>query len=310
MAVDGPMAHLPPTVERVAKSFGRQPHYVVSGASGDQLYAAKWSLPESAGGWSGPEHILSYHLAGTTSVSKVVDGKVLGRRAAIGSVNFTSRDEGSQWVLGGDLTVMIVYVHPSLLRGFCDQYARSGHTASIDPFFAIHDPWLKGYFQMLISEMEIYSEPATCCDSIFLEQSQQLLMRHLVCQHSNLGRTDLLRLEEAKLDHALQPLLLKRVVDFVLENLSTDIHLGDLAGLVHRSEYHFIRAFHAATGTTPYQFVLEKRLHTAAQLLRTGGFSIGEIAGRVGFKSASSFSAKFRAYYGLTPTRYRQTGRS
>jgi AraC family transcriptional regulator len=310
MAVSGRMAHLPPTVERVASSFGRQPHYIVSGASGDQLYAAKWTLPESAGGWSGPEHILSCHLEGTTSVSKVIDRKVVGRRAAIGSVNFTSGDEGSHWVLGGDLTVMIVYMHPTLLRGFCDQYARSGHLASIDPFFAIQDPWLKGYFQMLISEVEIYSEPAAYCDSILLEQSQQLLMRHLVSRHSNLDRTDLRRLEAVKLDHALQPLLLKRVVDFVLENLSTDIHLGHLAGLVHQSEYHFIRAFHAATGTTPYQFVLEKRLHTAAQLLRTGAISVGEIAGRVGFKSASYFSAKFRAYYGLTPTRYRQTGRS
>ncbi len=302
--------HLPPTVERAARTFERQPHYVVSGAEDDHLYAAKWTLPESAGAWSGPEHILSFHLAGTTSVSKVVSGKIVGKRAALGSMNFTSQDEGAQWVLGGDLTAVIVYLHPALVRSFCDQYSSRGHASSIDPFFAIQDPWLRGYFQMLISEVEVYSDPATYFDSILLDQSQQLLLRHLVCRHSNLDRTDLRELKDPKLDHALQPLLLKRVVDFVHENLSRDIRLARLARLVHRSEYHFIRSFHAATGATPYQFVLEKRLHTAAQLLRTDAHSIGEIAGLVGFKSASHFASKFRAYYGLTPTRYRETGRS
>ena len=304
------MAHLPLTIQRAADIFERLPHYVVSGAAGDRLYAAKWTLPKSEGPWPGPEHILSYHLAGTTRISKMVDHKVVGRRAAIGTVSFTSTDEGSHWVLGGDLTVMIVYLHPALLQAFCDQHARSGHTAAIDPFFAIQDPWLKGYFQMLVSEVEIYSEPSTSCDSILLDQSQQLLMRHLVSRHSNLDRNDLRKLEDAKFDHALPPVLLKRVVDFVQENLSADIYLAHLAQLVHRSEYHFIRAFHAATGSTPYQFVLETRLNAAAQLLRAAALSVEEIAGRVGFKSASYFAAKFRAYYGFTPTRYREIGRS
>src|SRR5262249_1928553 len=97
-----------------------------------------------------------------------------------------------------------------------------------------------------------------------------------------------------------------QLMDFVEANLSTDIALGDLARLTHLSENHLIRAFRAATGKTPYQYVLHRRLEMAAIMLRRPNCSVRDAASTVGFRSQSHFSSTFRSKFGLTPNQFRQ----
>ncbi len=78
--------------------------------------------------------------------------------------------------------------------------------------------------------------------------------------------------------------------------------LADLAGL---STFHFIRAFRAAFGETPHQYLRARRLDRAKELLVTTAYPVTEICDQIGFQSLGSFSSLFRRLTGETPAEYR-----
>jgi len=292
------------TPDVICAQTGTQPEYLVQGDSADPLVAAKWNHFRSRIAVLGAaHHILLYHAAGTTAICTIVDGRVVRTRSKVGSLTFIPCGKRVEWQISGDCAVMHLYIDPSLLGRFSERHVYKQE--SLEQFFGSEDPWLKGFFQMLISQMEIYKDPSGHSGSSLLTQLQDLLLQHLIRWHPGTSKPDIRELDHAKLASPLRPALLRRVEDYVDAHLPEDTHLADLARLVYMSEDHFIRAFRAAIGSTPYHFVLEKRLHASGLLLRTTDYSIGEIAKLVGFRSAAYFSAKFRRRYGLTPTRYR-----
>jgi AraC-like DNA-binding protein len=82
--------------------------------------------------------------------------------------------------------------------------------------------------------------------------------------------------------------------------------LADLAGL---STFHFIRAFRAAFGETPHQYLRARRLDRAKELLVTTAYPVTEICDQIGFQSLGSFSSLFRRLTGEPPAQYRATRR-
>lgn len=70
------------------------------------------------------------------------------------------------------------------------------------------------------------------------------------------------------------------------------------------SREHFIRIFTQLAGVTPYQFILSQRMNEAIALM-TQGLTLEEIARRVGYASAKSFSGAFKRRFGIPPQAYR-----
>jgi len=64
--------------------------------------------------------------------------------------------------------------------------------------------------------------------------------------------------------------------------------------------------FKAVYGDSLASHMKEHRLERAAELLRHGELSIGEIASAVGYDSPSRFSSAFRERYHMLPTEYRK----
>jgi AraC family transcriptional regulator len=159
---------------------------------------------------------------------------------------------------------------------------------------------------MLISEMEIYRDFAGQADSLLLGQLHQVLVRHLLRWHSTAPRSTLRALDGT--EHApLASAPLRQVIDYINANYAEDIGLAELAALACQSEDHFIRGFRAATGITPYRYLLRVRLRRACALLRDSELAIGEIASATGFRGAAYFSTRFRHYVGVSPSRYRNS---
>jgi AraC family transcriptional regulator len=96
-----------------------------------------------------------------------------------------------------------------------------------------------------------------------------------------------------------------RAVDLIHSNFQDDLSLDDLARAAAMSRFHFLRCFKAQTGLTPYAYLLQVRLRTAATWLRSSSRSITDIALACGFASPSRFSAAFRRQYQHTPSAYR-----
>jgi len=99
---------------------------------------------------------------------------------------------------------------------------------------------------------------------------------------------------------------LQRVFRYVDDHLAEDLSLAVLARVSGYSQYHFHRMFHATTGQTPHEYVLKRRVNTAASRLLYERCSITRIALECGFSSAGNFVRYFRKTMHCAPSQYRK----
>jgi transcriptional regulator GlxA family with amidase domain len=86
------------------------------------------------------------------------------------------------------------------------------------------------------------------------------------------------------------------------------LSLADMARRAGLGRYHFLRAFRAATGTTPHQYLIAARLRRAARLLLTTALPVTEVALEAGFGDLSNFIRTFRRAAGRSPRAFRLRG--
>ncbi len=98
---------------------------------------------------------------------------------------------------------------------------------------------------------------------------------------------------------------LRRVTQYIQENLQGELRLGELSALVHMSPYHFARLFKRSTGVPPHRYLLRRRIDEARALLAARTVPIAEVARLVGFRTPSHFTTTFRRVTGMTPRAYR-----
>ena len=153
------------------------------------------------------------------------------------------------------------------------------------------------------SLMEFLSEAAAAPDvsaRLFIEQCLDLLCTQILRNHSNISSLP----ERRK--HGLADWQVRKVTSYMTEHLDQAIGLDVLAAEIGLSRFHFCSAFRDATGSTPHEFLGKLRIDRAAVLLADGELGISEIALEVGYGTPSSFAAKFRRQFGMTPSAYRQ----
>lgn len=98
---------------------------------------------------------------------------------------------------------------------------------------------------------------------------------------------------------------MNKVFEYIDNNLIEDLSLRVLSQVSGYSEYHFHRIFHAITGKTLHEYVLCRRVLTAASRLLYEHTSITKIAFDCGFSSSSSFVRCFKRLMGCSPSFYR-----
>lgn len=95
------------------------------------------------------------------------------------------------------------------------------------------------------------------------------------------------------------------VMDHIRANLSEDLHLNNLARVVHSSPYHFHRIFKAISGETIAAFTRRARLERAAYLMKSSPKrKLSSIALDVGFPALSEFSRAFKRQHGISPSEW------
>ncbi len=100
--------------------------------------------------------------------------------------------------------------------------------------------------------------------------------------------------------------LISKARSFIDDNYCSKITLDDIAKSVHLSPIYFHNLFSNATGQTPYQYILEKRLSLAKHLLLFSEKPLTEIAFESGFSSQSYFNFVFKKELGVTPKQYQK----
>ena len=102
-----------------------------------------------------------------------------------------------------------------------------------------------------------------------------------------------------------EPPVIARAKQFILDHLTEDLSLGQVASAVHTSIFYFCKLFRKVTGITFTEFVSRARTEKAKNLLLNQNLRVSEIAYEVGFQSLTHFNRTFKAIVGESPTEYR-----
>ena len=96
----------------------------------------------------------------------------------------------------------------------------------------------------------------------------------------------------------------KKVVEmihYINENLSQDLTIEALSARFYLSKYHMMRKFKEETGYSMHQYVLEKRI-LAARNLMLSGMPATTASAECGFKDYSTFSRAYKKLLGQLPS--------
>ena len=93
------------------------------------------------------------------------------------------------------------------------------------------------------------------------------------------------------------------VVDYVQSHLATGLSVSELASVARCSERRLVDVFRNAVGTSPMDYVRERRIFEAQKLLGLG-LTIKDVANRLNFAASHHFSRVFRQKTGITPSEY------
>lgn len=104
--------------------------------------------------------------------------------------------------------------------------------------------------------------------------------------------------------------IVKQVKHLIAQNLSEgNLQREELASMVHISPGYLGRIFKKETGYALSDYIIEKRISVAKQLLTKTNLSITAVAERVGITYSSYFTKLFKDKVGVTPQEYRQNNK-
>ena len=104
----------------------------------------------------------------------------------------------------------------------------------------------------------------------------------------------------------LAPWQVRRVEEYVANNLGGRIRTTDLAQVAQLSASHFTRAFKESFGETPIGYVARQRMRYAQDLMLRSGECLSQIALTCGHCDQSHFTRVFRRKVGMSPRAWRR----
>jgi AraC family transcriptional regulator len=242
---------------------------------------------------------LIYHLARPTRVTRRVEG-ARPDRAVVGPrcLCLTPGQATTVWQHSGRPEILQIYLRQSIYEAALgEMYGCDGANAEVVPRFALMDPLLEQLANAVCSLLR----GGAAGDELYVDSLAQMIAAHLARNHSSRSR----RVHTPAADQ-ISGWRMRRLAEFIEENLASDLTLQALAEQIQLSPIYLIRTFKAAVGVSPHQYVLQRRLERAKALLQSTDLPLAEVALRSGFYSQSHLSNWFRRSVGVSPAAYRQ----
>lgn len=99
---------------------------------------------------------------------------------------------------------------------------------------------------------------------------------------------------------------IQEIVDYIEQNLDKKISLHMIAGDVNLNESYLSRTFKQQTGKNLINFINEKKMDRAVELLQDPNIMIKEVAFQVGMEDQFYFNKVFKKFYGVSPSEFRK----
>jgi AraC family transcriptional regulator len=191
--------------------------------------------------------------------------------------------------------VIVGALHPNIILGIEEELDKRPN-GTFHGLYGTDDPDLRNLLLLLVKE----SETGGRCGRLYAESLIVALATRLLYAA---------RLENPPINYTVSPLprrQLRRVLERMQADLSTNLNLATLAAESGYSRAHFLRTFRAATGQTPHHYLMELRLAKAQALISNRSMPLIDIAAACGFSSHAHLTTAFRSRFGLSPSTYRR----
>jgi AraC family transcriptional regulator len=133
-------------------------------------------------------------------------------------------------------------------------------------------------------------------DELYFQIARQAVLRRLIA-------TRLRQAPDAKaFTEVLPPARVRRILDYIEDNIGGSLRLEELAGIARTSKFHFARAFANTVGVSPHVFVRQRRSSRAADHLMKSRMPLREIAQLCGFADHAHLTRTFKMHFGVRPT--------
>jgi AraC family transcriptional regulator len=290
---------------------------------GFERYGAEGLIASSVDfGWAGLSAELRAHDRGVITKSTKAETEVcvaicpsnsLVTRLIGGVVDRTIAERGTIWLAppgSKEVLVDIAAPVPQMLHMCLPARHFSAESLGIDVGYSapgslryqrsFQDPLVAEIAFTIVSEMRTQ----TAGGRLLAETLAVSLAARLMHSHSSLSPDKDL---EQRSHQGLDRRRLTRVRDYIDANLEGgNLTIARLAKVASLSQFHFARAFKAAVGKSPHQYVSGHRVERAKVLLRRGDQSLLDIAVALNFSSQANFTRAFRQGTGMTPGQYRR----
>lgn len=98
--------------------------------------------------------------------------------------------------------------------------------------------------------------------------------------------------------------VVKQAAGYIDTHLSEDLSVRQLANMFYVSPDHLTRSFKKRFHQTVSDYILQKRMTLAGELLRDRSMTVTMVSDCVGFGNYSYFTEQFKKHYGITPREY------
>ena len=94
--------------------------------------------------------------------------------------------------------------------------------------------------------------------------------------------------------------------DYIDSCYASQITLHELSLVALMNTSYFLRQYKKYFRITPYQYLMQRRLHKAAEMLDNTRLPVAEICAAVGYEDVSSFAKLFKKQFSFSPEVYRK----
>ena len=242
-----------------------------------------------------PNHEITVTLAGNLIKEKQNAGGKLERlRGAAGNICLVPAGQPVAASWEDEYEFLGIGLNPAFVAQTALEINLAQHCELIEAERA-EDPIIQHIGLALLTEAT--SQELT--SKIYAESLAQTLVLHLLKNYSTAD------FQPGNFNGGLSGYKLRRSTEFINEHLEQNLSLTEIAEAAGLSPFHFARAFRRTTGLTPQQYLMQRRIERAKQLLAHGDLPLVEISLQTGFKNQSHFTTLFRKFTALTPKAWR-----
>jgi len=94
--------------------------------------------------------------------------------------------------------------------------------------------------------------------------------------------------------------------EYIEQHIAEDFGVEELAAYLYLNRTYFSRVFKQRTGMSASDYIIQRRMDKAAELLRQNGLSVNKIASMVGYADVKYFRKSFQKYTGYTVKEYQK----